>query len=283
MIYKRRLATKSGTIVIADSCVGGIEVLKHLLQWAANYDIVFLADYEFNPFGLKTHSQVRNVVRSWLEFSHRNIPNVQALVIACNTATIAFQPIIREAKVEFAIPIITMGDGFGAMIGSSLNKISGKSVGLMGTQLTIQSGYYHSLLYEKSAAQIIDIIATRSEKVVASVQHLTPMGNMILSEELSPFSSISIESLVLACTCLEHLQTIIPDIFGYTPTMLSPSRYVSEVVRSLLREEVGFPKYLSEVLFLNTGDSSFSENILSFVNMTFHQIAHVETVHIQRY
>lgn len=51
-------------ILVADSCSGSINLLKYLQKWANNYQIIYLSDYEKNPFGLKKQKEIINIVKS---------------------------------------------------------------------------------------------------------------------------------------------------------------------------------------------------------------------------
>ena len=99
-----------GTILMTDSCSGGLSVLKYIKRWSNDYKIIYVADYEKNPFGLKNHVEIVNIVKSWFTNLVKK-DKVKIVVIACNTASIAIKYKKAELSKKFGIPVITMIDG----------------------------------------------------------------------------------------------------------------------------------------------------------------------------
>lgn len=90
-------------IGVFDSGVGGISVLKELVRELPNENFLFFGDSANAPYGEKTNEQIRALSMRIADGMVED--GVKAIVIACNTATSAAAPAIRE-KYQPKIPII---------------------------------------------------------------------------------------------------------------------------------------------------------------------------------
>ena len=90
-------------IGVFDSGVGGISVLRELVALMPNENFIFYGDSKNAPYGTKTLEEVRKLTLADAEYLRSR--NVQALVVACNTATSAAIHILRE-KYQKEIPVI---------------------------------------------------------------------------------------------------------------------------------------------------------------------------------
>ena len=91
------------SIAVFDSGVGGISVLKSLVEVMPNEDFIYYGDSANAPYGTKTLEQVRALT---CEHAKELILNQHAkgLVVACNTATSAAVRILREQYPD--VPIV---------------------------------------------------------------------------------------------------------------------------------------------------------------------------------
>ena len=111
-----------GKIFLADSCAGGLGVLKFFLGWAGKYEVYYIADGEKNPFGLKSKQEIYKIVESWLK-SFDKSKRVVLFCISCNTASISLGERIKRLEEKYKIPIITMVNGAEIIIKKERNKI----------------------------------------------------------------------------------------------------------------------------------------------------------------
>ena len=91
------------SIAVFDSGVGGISVLKSLVEVMPNEDFIYYGDSANAPYGTKTLERVRALT---CEHAKELILNQHAkgLVVACNTATSAAVRILREQYPD--VPIV---------------------------------------------------------------------------------------------------------------------------------------------------------------------------------
>jgi glutamate racemase len=94
---------KHSPIGIFDSGLGGISVLAQARKQLPTEDILYFGDSLWNPYGTKTKEEVtRRCIEICDAFQKEG---VKAIVVACNTATSACIPLLRQ---RYPFPVIGM-------------------------------------------------------------------------------------------------------------------------------------------------------------------------------
>lgn len=244
---------KKGTILIADSCAGGLGVLKYFLNWAGEYELCYLADGKRNPFGLKTKKEIRKIVIDWIKKFQKRSPNLVLIVIACNTASIAILDDKKTIEKRFGIPVITMMDGVRISLTKNLRKISRKKVLVTGTKYTINSGEYQKLLKEIKPKKLYSLYATKAEKFIARGLEKDQYFKKEVLNELSKYENNNIETIFLGCTCFEFIKRQMKKLYGNDIFFLNPAKEVSNKAKFILKPEEK-RKILDKVKIYTTGD-----------------------------
>lgn len=225
------------TIIMADSCSGGISVLKYINTWAGDYNVEYLADYEKNPFGLKSSIEIENIVESWFK-NLVNKDDTCLFIIACNTASIASMRIKQRLIDDFGVPIINMVDGLKECVEINKSQIIGKNVAIMATKYTIESGLYQEIIGKYQPNRIIGMIAINSEKEVAMGRFKTADGKIIIKNELERYSDQNIDTVILGCTCFKAIESQIIEMLGPNVKCIDPAKNVSDLVMKELRIKI---------------------------------------------
>lgn len=126
-------------IGLFDSGVGGLTVFKAMADLLPDESLVYLGDTARVPYGVKSPDTIikytLQVARKLLDF------NIKMLVIACNTATSAALPALRD----FVRPIPVVGviePGAEAAAAASENNY----IAVIGTEATIRARAYHKAI-----------------------------------------------------------------------------------------------------------------------------------------
>src|SRR5215218_1397538 len=82
-------------IAVFDSGVGGLTVLHECLVWLPHEDFVYLGDTARFPYGGRSPEDLR--VRSLAVARRLADEGMKLIVVACNSATSAALPALREA------------------------------------------------------------------------------------------------------------------------------------------------------------------------------------------
>jgi len=122
---------------VFDSGIGGLTVLRALHARLPGHDYVYLGDIARLPYGTRSP---RTVARYSLQVASFLLDQgVDAIIIACNTATTYALDHLQAACDPLGIPVIgVVGPGVQAALGAS----EGGGLGLLGTTGTIQGGAY---------------------------------------------------------------------------------------------------------------------------------------------
>lgn len=219
---------------IFDSGMGGLSVLHRALQMMPGIDYIYYADKKNVPYGEKTVEQVKSFVDEIIRFLIEK--NVDAIVIACNTAT---SVATQEYRNEFPVPIIGMEPAVKKAV-EDLKDVPGRVL-VAATPITIAGDKLLKLVDRVDDAKKVDLIALpqlvhfaeagefESERVVDS-----------LKESLKDYPVEEYKAVVMGCTHFNYFKGNYKKIFPQT------TRYVDGVEGTLRQLQRKLPKTLSE-------------------------------------
>lgn len=206
-------------IFMADSCLGGLSVLKSIWDSGANHDVVFLADYAVNPLGVKPDALIREVVFSWLE---KAAQVSDTLVIGCNTLSIRYHQLLQTTTFDGGpARVISMVDGFKAMVDAESDRLYTKRVTIVGTAFTASQPTYPAILEANDpGVQVKTVAATELERTIARMQPWSAEDESVLTRPLRAALQET-DVAVLACTCFPMARTELerqfPDVLFLDP------------------------------------------------------------------
>src|SRR5579871_3235765 len=129
---------KPPTILVFDSGLGGLTVLREVVRARADAHYVYVADDAFFPYGHHTEEEVVDrVVPLMGELIAEHHPDL--VVIACNTASTIVMPHLRE---RYAVPFVGTVPAIKPACASSKTK----RVSVLGTKGTVKREYTHALI-----------------------------------------------------------------------------------------------------------------------------------------
>lgn len=265
------------TILIADSCAGGLSILKDFLEWSGNYNVIYLADGEKNPFGKKSEEEIKEIVISWIKnFKSKNL---KMLVIACNTASIAVKSIIKEISIEYNLPVVTMVESFERTCQRYKNKIKDKKIIIFGTTFTINSEAYRKITKKYFPKEIFYLDGTNSERLVARGLFNEDAQKKLLNKEISQYKSKSIDSVFLCCTCFEFIKEDLKKNYGKNINLINPSKEMSVLAKQILNIQNPLRKEIEKVDILTTGEiKEWTENINQVATRIFSKNLNVKKI-----
>jgi glutamate racemase len=216
---------KTKPLFIADSCVGGLSVVKSIWGSACVSEVKFLADYVINPLGVKSDSAIAGVVKRWLSLAEEHS---DTLILACNTLSIRYHQLFAKQNPETSLShIISMVDCFEAMVKAEAAQLTGKKVLVIGTEFTAGQSVYPDLLKQQvSGVEVETIAATDLERKIARFENRQgePLLNAVLQRTIS-----HADIAVLACTCFPMVKDALCSLFPGV-TFLDPGVYCSELL-----------------------------------------------------
>ena len=138
-------------IGIFDSGVGGLTVVRAILDKIPGYDMVYFGDTAHTPYGTKSAETVIGYTINNIEFLLSQ--GAKVIVIACNTASsVATAKILKQ----FTVPIFEV---ITPAVAQALDRSADQIFGIIGTRATITSGVYEQKIIESQPGARIYSVA----------------------------------------------------------------------------------------------------------------------------
>lgn len=193
-------------IAFFDSGIGGLTVLKHAIRELPNHDFMYYADTKNAPYGVKTKENVRKYVFEAVDFIAKH--DIQALVVACNTATAVA---INDLRRDYNFHIV----GMEPAVKPAVIKNRGKNILVLATSLTIKESRLESLI--SSVDKNNKTVKMEMDALVGFAESLDFNSVNVLKyikEKLSGLQLAEFETIVLGCTHFVFYKKIIQEAVG---------------------------------------------------------------------
>jgi len=228
-------------IGVFDSGMGGLSVLKALVQKLPYENYIYFGDTARAPYGDKTPEVIRGYNReigSWLISM-----DCKMLVVACNTSTVLGG--MDEIRAMSTIPVIGMADAVtGEVLRADQDSIW--PVGFIATKGTVESGVYQRIFDAAkpgSYSQKPGFYAAACPALVPMVEVGVLSGPEVdraLCEYISPLLAEGIRTLILGCTHYPFLKSAVVDCVGSGGSrgvqIVDPALEMAVIVTRLLEE-----------------------------------------------
>ncbi len=186
---------------VIDSGLGGLSVLNPLRDAFPHVDMIYVGDFGHAPYGTKDKATVSlrvHTVYRWLLTQ-----NIDAFVIACNTATLAVD------LADFNVPtfdVVTMN-----LAGLQAKLKSGKVL-VLGTDLTIASHVYQKRLRALGYHEVS--LAAQSLVTLVEGEPLnTAKSHRVVRETLTRYIGRDVAAIILGCTHFSWIKVEIQSCF----------------------------------------------------------------------
>lgn len=214
-------------IGVFDSGVGGLTVVKEVMNQIPGESIIYFGDTARLPYGSKSKKTVIRYTRQIIRFLMQK--DVKAIVIACNTAS-AFA--LETVKNEIDIPIIGVVKP-GAKVAAETTK-NGR-IGVIGTEGTIQSGIYSEILSETNPnVQVFGKACPLFVPLVEEGLIDDPVTYEMARRYISVLLEKDIDTLVLGCTHYPLLRNTIRKVVGDDINLVNPAYETAKSLAEVL-------------------------------------------------
>ncbi len=214
-------------IGIFDSGVGGLTVYRALHERLPEEHFVYLGDTARVPYGTKSLATVERYATENSRFLESH--GIKLLVVACNTASALALPAIREAVSVAVVGVIDPGAR------AAVEKANGKTIGVIATEATVQSGAYAQSVSRISPALVVieracPLFVSLAEEGWAA----TDVARAVAEHYLKDLRRNDLGALVLGCTHYPILRDVITEILGNEITLIDSGAATASEVQSLL-------------------------------------------------
>ena len=222
-------ASRRPTIGVFDSGVGGLTVLRALLERIPDADYLYFGDTARLPYGSKSAATVAHYATGAVHYLQDQ--GAQLLVIACNTATaLAFDEIKAASKVGV---IGVVQPGAEAAVAATRKK----KVVVIGTDATIKSHAYQRALESKGIAvreKACPLFVPLVEEGWTEHTVTEQVARIYLSEAFSD-DSHDADVLVLGCTHYPLIKPLLRRVAPEHVTIVDSAESTAHAVAGELR------------------------------------------------
>jgi len=216
-------------IGVFDSGLGGLTVVREIVQRLPGESLLYFGDTARLPYGPKSPRAIRHFSREAAFFLLNE--RVKMLVVACNTAS---AHALAELARELPVPVLGVIEA-GARAAHHATQTG--RIGVIGTPGTIASGAYDRAV--RSLRPQVEVYAQACPMFVPLVEE--GMGEhaaaeLIARDYLAPLAEMGIDALVLGCTHYPLLKHLIARVLGPEVRLIDSGEETAEEVALRLGE-----------------------------------------------
>ena len=234
-------------IGVFDSGYGGLTIMKEIIQKLPQYDYLYLGDNARAPYGNRSFETVYHYTLECVQwFFQQGCPLV---ILACNTAS---AKALRNIQQKDLPKIATNKRVLGVIRPTSEiigNYTESRSIGVLGTKGTIQSGSYEIEInkfypdikvYQEACPMWVPLIENN--------EHLSKGADYFVKKHLENLvqQGPEIDTILLACT---HYPLMLDKIKEYVPigtTVISQGEIVANSLADYLRRHPEMEEQVSK-------------------------------------
>lgn len=219
-------------IGVFDSGIGGLTVLKELVNTLPDEDIIYFGDGKRTPYGSKSKETIELFALQSMKFLTDK--GAKAIVIACNTVSSNALDAIRKV---YSLPIIEVISTTARL---AVKQSNNRRIGVIGTKATIESASYEKALME------IDPAISVYQKSCPLFVPLAEEGKEWWNDDITKavarkyftyFEGKDIDTLILGCTHYPLLKDIIQQVIGKNVKLVD-SAYITAIdTKDILAEK----------------------------------------------
>lgn len=197
-------------IGVFDSGVGGLTVLNELIKQFPHESFIYLGDTARLPYGTKSPETIRHYSKQMTDILVA--AKIKMLVIACNTATSASVPYLKQQFPD--LPIIGVVEP-GAL--AAVKKTKKNNIAVLATEATIKSQIYQNTIQSFNSEAVVEsqscglLVALAEEGIIDD-----EIAILTIKKYLNEINNKSknYDVVVLGCTHFPVFSTLFEKILG---------------------------------------------------------------------
>src|SRR2546421_2730533 len=215
-------------IGVFDGGVGGLTVLRTLIEKLPHEHTVYLGDTARVPYGTRSAETVTRY--ALLCARHLAGQGIKMLVVACNTVSADSLPALADA---LPIPVVGVIEP-GAQAAAARTR--GGAIAVLGTPATVASGAYQAAL--RRLAPLSSVLARACPLFVPLAEEGWTDGEvprLVAERYLADLRRARADTVLLGCTHYPLLANVIAEVMGPGPALVDSAQATAEAVAQLLR------------------------------------------------
>ncbi len=213
-----------------DSGVGGLSILNALLKRLPEEKFIYLADYQFLPYGEKSADEICLRCEQLIQVLSEQ-HEIKAVVLACNSATAASISYLRKQ-----FPFLFFGTEPGIKPAAKQAK---EGIVVLATELTLGSENFKHLIksftndkpvYNLPAPELVYLVEEAWQE--KDKEHRQKVINELIASLTNPF-----DILLLGCTHFNFLKNELEMAINQPVTIIDTSEAIASWVEQKLNQE----------------------------------------------
>ncbi|MFM8560488.1 MAG: glutamate racemase [Solirubrobacterales bacterium] len=241
-------------IAVFDSGVGGLTVLHELLVQLPGEDYVYLGDTARFPYGSRSADELADFS---MEIAEELLARqAKLLVVACNSATAAALPALRERMRQTTLGVDVLGVVRPESVQAVAATRTGR-IGLLATPATVASGAYDEAV--RAADPHVALTSVAAPELAALIQDGSEFDDEVVAlvrSYVGPLREAGVDTVILGCTHYPLLRPLLQRLLGpRVQIVVSGAALARQVEHALGVRDLANPREgEGEYRFLTTGD-----------------------------
>lgn len=220
---------REAPIGVFDSGVGGLSVLAEIQRLLPNESLLYVADCGNIPYGEKTPEFIQQRCSAIAEFFQQQ--GAKALVLACNTATVAGVANLRRDYPEW--PIVGMEPAVKPAAAATRSGV----VGVLATTGTLQSAKFAALLDRFATdVRVITQPCPGLVELIESGDLHSQNLRQLLRGYVEPLLAAGCDTIILGCTHYPFLKPLLKQMIPEDISLIDTGAAVARQLQRLLAE-----------------------------------------------
>ena len=217
-------------IGVFDSGVGGLTVVRGLMERLPHENIVYFGDTARVPYGVKSVATIEQYTAQIVDYLLGQ--DVKMLIVACNTMAAVAAHVVKARAGELPVLDVIEAGARAAVEGSA-----GGAIGVIGTPTTINSNAYARRIHAlAAAARVYSQACPLFVPLVEEGWLDHPVTRLTAQEYLKPVLAEGVDTLVLGCTHYPLLKPLLRDLVGSQLELVDSAVTTAEQAARLLQE-----------------------------------------------
>lgn len=257
-------------IGVFDSGVGGLTVLRGLIEVLPQYDYCYLADTANLPYGERSQDELLQLTTKASEFFFdRNCPLV---ILACNTVSSQALRSVQQTLLSTTFPDKKVLGVLVPLSEAAAKATQNRRVGVLATESTVRSNAFIRELQKVDSS--IKVIQQACPLLVPLIEEGGADSAQIrraLSGYLQPLLGERVDTIILGCTHYSILEDVVYELVG-SARIISAAQVVPDALVEYLHRHDEVAKKLNyeqhslgKVEFFVTGDAAHFNEVGSRV------------------
>ena len=224
-------------VAVFDSGVGGLTVLHECLVSLPHEDFTYLGDTARFPYGDRSPQELRAFAFELADILLED--GAKLLVVACNSATAAALPALRE-RLAGRVPVVGVVTPESCRAAKATR--NGK-VGLIATPATVQSGAYARALEEASGgkATLHPVASRELAPLIQAGGEVDERTVECVQRACDPLREAGVDTVILGCTHYPLVRPLLRRTMGRGVQIVTSGEAIAVEVAEELSETASPP------------------------------------------